>query len=55
MQDKQFYLSLSLINGVLQYLGSKPYGEVFQLVQEMQKQVAPQVQEEQPDSAGMSE
>jgi hypothetical protein len=56
MQDQQISLSLSLINAVLQYLGSRPYGEVFQLVQELQKQAIPQVkQEEQPESAGLSE
>lgn len=36
-------LTLGLINGVLQYLGTRPYAEVFPLVQELQRQAAPQV------------
>ena len=43
MQDQDVTLKLSLINGVLQYLGTRPYGEVFQIVQEIQAQAAPQV------------
>ena len=36
-------LSLSLVNATLQYLGTRPYGEVFQLVQAIQEQAIPQV------------
>ena len=36
-------LTLGLINGILNYLGTRPYGEVFQIVQEIQAQAAPQV------------
>lgn len=36
-------LTLGLINGILNYLGTRPYGEVFQIVQELQAQAAPQV------------
>jgi len=36
-------LTLGLVNGVLQYLGTRPYGEVFQIVQEIQAQAIPQV------------
>ena len=43
MKDQKIELNLSLINGILQYLGTRPYGEVFQLVQAIQAQAAPQV------------
>lgn len=43
MNDQDIVLKLSLINGVLQYLGTRPYGEVFQIVQAIQEQAAPQV------------
>lgn len=36
-------LTLGLVNGILQYLGTRPYGEVFQIVQEIQAQAIPQV------------
>ena len=35
-------LSTNLINGILQYLGSKPFAEVAGLIQEMQKQASAQ-------------
>ena len=35
-------LSTNLINGILQYLGSKPFSEVVGLIQEIQKQAAEQ-------------
>jgi hypothetical protein len=43
MSEKSITLTLPLINGILQYLGTRPYGEVFQLVQAIQAQAAPQV------------
>lgn len=43
MEDKKIELSLSLVNGILQYMGTRPYGEVFQLVQSIQEQAIPQV------------
>lgn len=36
-------LTLGLVNGILQYLGTRPYQEVFPLVQEIQAQVIPQM------------
>lgn len=36
-------VSLPLINGILQYLGTKPYGEVFQLVNAIHGEVQPQI------------
>lgn len=35
-------LSTNLINGILQYLGSKPFAEVAGLIQEIQKQASEQ-------------
>jgi len=43
MNDQPINLNLSLVNAILQYLGTRPYGEVFQLVQAIQAQAAPQV------------
>ena len=31
-------LSLNLVNGIMQYLGTKPFQEVFQLVQAIQQE-----------------
>jgi hypothetical protein len=36
-------LTLGLVNGILQYLGTRPYQEVFPLVAEIQNQATPQV------------
>jgi hypothetical protein len=43
VNDKKIELSLNLVNGILQYLGTRPYSEVFPLVQEIQAQAIPQV------------
>ncbi len=43
MNDQKIELTLNLVNGVLQYLASRPYGEVANLVQEIQAQAIPQV------------
>lgn len=43
MNDQKIELTLPLINAVLQYLGTRPYGEVFQMVQAIQAQAASQV------------
>jgi hypothetical protein len=43
MDDKKIELTLNLVNGILNYLGTRPYGEVFQLVQAIQEQAIPQV------------
>jgi hypothetical protein len=45
MNDQTINLTLPLVNGVLQYLGTRPYSEVFQLVQAIQEQAAPQVKQ----------
>jgi len=36
-------VSLQLVNGVLGYLGTRPYGEVFQLVNAIHAEVQPQI------------
>ena len=43
MNEQTITLSLNLVNGVLQYLGTRSYGEVFQLVQAIQEQAIPQI------------
>ena len=41
--DTPITLTLGLVNAMLQYLGTRPYAEVFPLVQEIQAQAMPQV------------
>ncbi len=43
MNDQKVEVSLNLMNGVLQYLGTKPFQEVFQLVNAIHEQVQPQI------------
>lgn len=43
MNDQKIELTLPLVNAVLQYLSTRPYGDVFQLVQAIQAQASPQV------------
>ena len=44
MNDKtEIKLTLGLVNGILQYLGTRPYSEVFPLIAEIQSQATPQV------------
>lgn len=45
MNEQKVTLQLSVVNAVFQYLATRPYQEVFGLIQEIQKQVGPQVQE----------
>ena len=42
MNDKKIELSLNLLNGILQYLGTRPYQEV-PLIQTIQEQAIPQM------------
>lgn len=59
MNDKKIELSLSLVNGILQYLGTRPYAEVFPIVQEIQAQAMPQVPTPdpaaEPEAAGLND
>lgn len=43
MNDTKISLTLPLVNAVLQYLGTRPYQEVFQIVQAVQEQATPQL------------
>jgi hypothetical protein len=43
MNDQKVEVSLPLMNGVLQYLGTKPFQEVFQLVNAIHAEVQPQI------------
>ena len=43
MMEKTITLSMNLVNGVRQFLGTRPYGEVFQMVQAIQEQAIPQI------------
>jgi hypothetical protein len=44
-------LSTNLVNAILQYLGTKPYAEVFQLVEAIQKEAKNQQTVDNPPSA----
>ena len=43
MNDQKIELTLNLVNGVLQYLASRPYAEVAPLIQAIQEQAIPQM------------
>lgn len=43
MNDQKIELTLNLVNGVLQYLASRPYQESAELIQAIQAQAIPQV------------
>jgi hypothetical protein len=45
MNDK-LSLSVNLLNSVLAYLGSRPYQEVFQLIDTLQKEAKEQLKKE---------
>ncbi len=54
--DTKIELTLNLVNGILQYLGTRPYAEVFPIVQEIQAQATPQVpMPEAAESAGLND
>ena len=44
MNDQKVELSLSLVNGMMQYLGTRPYVEVADLILATREQVTPQIQ-----------
>jgi len=41
--NEEVKVSLQLVNGILQYLGTRPYGEVFQIVNAIHAEVQPQI------------
>lgn len=44
MNDQKIELSLNLINGILNYLGSRPFVEVADLILAIREQATPQIQ-----------
>lgn len=50
MNDQKVQVSLNLVNGLLNYLGSRPYVEVADLILAIREQVTPQVQVPQIDA-----
>jgi hypothetical protein len=51
MQDTKIQLTLGLINGVLGYLGTRPYQEVHQIITAIQEQATPQLPVPQPQES----
>jgi hypothetical protein len=54
MNDKKIELTLGLVNAVMQYLGTRPYAEVADMIQAIREQAIPQVpvpQEVKPETA----
>jgi len=43
MNDKKIELTLGLVNAVMQYLGTRPYAEVADMIQAIREQAIPQV------------
>ena len=43
-------LSITLVNNIMAYLGTRPFQEVFQLIQEMQKEAQAQQPESPPNT-----
>lgn len=41
--NEEVKVTLQLVNGILQYLGTRPYGEVFQIVNAIHAEVQPQI------------
>ena len=50
MNDQKVEINLSLANAILQYMGKKPFEEVFQLVNAIHEQVTPQIKVPAPQS-----
>ena len=48
MNDQKVQVTLNLVNGLLNYLGSRPYVEVADLILAIREQVTPQVQVQVP-------
>lgn len=44
MQDQKVEVTLNLVNGLMNYLGSRPYVEVADLIMAIREQVTPQIQ-----------
>lgn len=44
----QIIISTKLLNNVLQYLGSRPFAEVFQMIEAIQKEASNQPSKDEP-------
>jgi hypothetical protein len=44
MNDQKVEVTLNLVNGLLNYLGSRPYVEVADMILAIREQVTPQIQ-----------
>lgn len=42
MDEKKIELTVGLVNSILQYLGTRPYQDVFMLIQAIQEQAKTQ-------------
>lgn len=43
MESQKIELTLNLVNSILQYLGTRPFADVFALIQEIHAQATPQI------------
>jgi len=43
VNDTKIELTLPLVNGILQYLGTRPFQEVHQIIAAIQEQATPQL------------
>lgn len=54
VNENKIELTLGLVNAILQYLGTRPYAEVADMIQAIREQAIPQVpvpQEAKPETA----
>lgn len=51
MNDQKVAVTLNLVNGLLNYLGSRPFVEVADLIGAIREQVTPQIQVPTPAAA----
>ena len=51
MQDQKVEVTISLINGILQYLGNRPFVEVAEVIAAIRDQVTPQIKVPEPQPA----
>ena len=49
MNDQKVEVTLGLINGILQYLGSRPFVEVADVIMAIREQVTPQIKVPNPE------
>jgi hypothetical protein len=55
MNDKKIELTLGLVNAVMQYLGTRPYQEVYHLILAVQDEAKGQVTPPQEEPEAVSE